>query len=199
MGLLAALGEAQHLGYIGGGDFNVHLKHSLGFAAGVQARPEAAVDLGSGGGIPGLVLAMAWPQTRWWLVEGSTTRANFLGGVVERLRLGPRVQVVGQRAERAGRGPLRGSADVVVARGFGSPAVTAECAAPLLRVGGRLVVSEPPAPRPGRWPEAGLETLGMSLGPRVSGEYTYQVVVQARPCPQRFPRRVGVPTKRPAF
>ena len=64
--------------------------------------------------------------------------------VVRGLWLGDRVEVWCGRAERLGRDAhRRGAFDAVVSRGFGAPAITAECAAPFLRVGGQLVVSEP--------------------------------------------------------
>ncbi len=115
------------------------------------------------------------------------------------LGLGDRVQVVAQRAEEAGRGILRGTIHYVVARSFGPPAVTAECAAPLLSVGGILVVAEPPGGDRARWGDQGLALLGMRIGPTVSHPTAYQVIVQETACPARFPRRTGVPSKRPLF
>lgn len=89
----------------------------------------------------------------------------------------------------------------MVARGFGPPAVTAECAAPLLAEGGRLTVSEPPEPPPDRprWPPEGLAELGLALGPEWHVPFHYRSFVQVERCPDRYPRRVGVPAKRPLF
>src|SRR5690606_21759798 len=102
------------------------------------------------------------------------------------------------RAEEVGRSRWRGRAEAVIARSFGPPAATAECAAPLLRGGGLLVVSEPPDDVD-RWPAAGLAALGLVVGPRVAEDATVQVLVQQEVCPDRFPRRVGLPAKRPLF
>lgn len=117
------------------------------------------------------------------------------------LGLEARVAVVEARAEEAGRDPaLRATFDLAVARAFGAPAVTAECGAPFLRVGGRLAVSEPPAPAAARWPLSGLGQLGLSAAPPIAvGTVHLQVLEQRRPCPERFPRRTGVPSKRPLF
>lgn len=158
------------------------------------------VDLGSGAGLPGLVIAALLPMAEIVLLEGSTRRAEFLEESVGSCGFDKRVSVVALRAEEAGRMPtLRGAFDVVVARAFGPPPVTAECAAPLLRVNGCLVVSEPPDAGY-RWPEAGLGLLEMRPhAPVVSSSYHYQVIQQVAACPGRFPRRVGVPTKRPLF
>lgn len=163
--------------------------------------PTLAVDLGSGAGLPGLVLAVRFPSTCWVLVEAGERRAAFLRAAAETLSLGGRVEVVAERAEVVGRWrELRGQVDAVVARGFGRPAVVAECAAPLLVVGGRAVVSEPPGGDQGRWPEGGLARLGMALGPTVAAAgASYQVLLQAVVCDERYPRRTGVPGKRPLF
>jgi 16S rRNA (guanine527-N7)-methyltransferase len=104
------------------------------------------------------------------------------------------------RAEEAGHRPvLRGSMDLVVARSFGPPAVTAECASPFLRVGGWLVVSEPPSAPQDRWPDGGLAELGLRNGGAVHSDRSFKTLVQDRPCPDRYARRNGVPAKRPLF
>jgi 16S rRNA (guanine527-N7)-methyltransferase len=155
--------------------------------------------LGSGAGIPGLPLALIWPESEWVLLDGSANRAEFLRETVVELGVADRVHVVGERAEIAGRGPLRGAFDLVVARSFAGPAPTAECGSPFLRPGGRLVVAEPPGGRPERWDAPGLAQLGLQIGKRGAGRTAYQVLVQVDACPDRFPRRVGVPAKRPLF
>lgn len=201
---------AQRLGFLGPGPVEDHLAHAAGFAeavevavGGVVATTERlwAADLGSGGGVPGLALAWRTPGWRWTLLDASERRTAHLRWAVERLSLGDTVEVVRERAEVAGRDPgLRASLDLVVARSFGPPAVTAECSAPLLRVGGRVVVSEPPGGDGGRWPAGGLAVLGLEGGPVVTGVAgTFQILVQATACGDRFPRRTGMPEKRPLF
>lgn len=181
------------------------MTHALGFAeawaagTGQAAFAGRAVDLGSGGGLPGLALALCWPRSRWTLLDSHGRAATFLHEAADQLELTERVRVVLGRAEDHGRQPdARGQAELVVARGFGPPAVTAECAAPLLAVGGHLVVSEPPEPGD-RWPAAGLALLGLEPGPLVNMGASYRVLVQAQPCPEAYPRRTGVPAKRPFF
>ena len=144
------------------------------------------------------MLAERCSWARVVLVESSERRAAFLSKAARLLQL--EVEVRAERAETTGRGPLREGADVVTARSFGSPTVVAECAAPLLLLGASLVVSEPPTTSPSRWPAAGLAALG--LGParevEVAG-FHFAVLCKDDKCPARYPRRPGVPAKRPLF
>ncbi|HVF13353.1 MAG TPA: RsmG family class I SAM-dependent methyltransferase [Acidimicrobiales bacterium] len=208
--LLPVLEEARALGLLGPGPLLPHLDHALGFGAAASADDGGGdeglaawgcLDLGSGGGVPGLPLAVAWPQSRWTLVDAGARRVDFLVGAVRRMALEDRVEVVGGRAEQLARHPrMRGCFDLVVARGFAPPAVTAECAAGFLVPGGRAVVSEPPGGRPSRWPASGLAPLGMEPdGPIEVAGASYQVLRQRAPCPDRYPRRTGIPSKRPLF
>jgi 16S rRNA (guanine527-N7)-methyltransferase len=243
--LAAVLVEARDLGFLGPGSIERHIEHARGFAtavaeAGVTGDPGEVLDLGSGGGLPGLVLAALWPTSHLTLLDAGTRRAEFLRRAVDACGLEGRVRVLHCRAEEAGRVPAeRGAYDVVVARSFGPPAVTAECAAPFLAVGGLLVTSEPPAPDAGletgagdgpgqgvagpaapagdaasaggsgheappgegegRWPAEGLALLGMVVWGAVRREFGYQVICQETAVADRFPRRVGVPAKRPLF
>jgi 16S rRNA (guanine527-N7)-methyltransferase len=146
-------------------------------------------------------LALVFPSASWLLVEAKQRRAEFLRAAVAELRVDARVQVLEERAEVVGRDPgLRGRLDVVVARSFGPPAVVAECGAPLLRPGGRAVVSEPPSEPAPRWADSGLGLLGMAARPEVvAGGARFRVLVQVEPCPERYPRRTGIPAKRPLF
>ena len=197
------LEEARDLGFLGPGPVDPHIGHSLGFVeawTGRSVRPPSRVaDLGSGGGVPGLVLAAVWPDSTLYLIESMGRRAAFLSRAVETLELNL-VDVIQSRAEDVGRDPaFRETFDLVTSRGFGPPAVTAECAAPLLQVGGYLIVSEPPEPDAGRWPEVGLSQLGLGFDGWVRSEATFAVLGLHSNCPARFPRRAGIPSKRPLF
>jgi 16S rRNA (guanine527-N7)-methyltransferase len=194
--------EAQRRGFVGDAPVDEAVRHARGFAAGVDVPPATFIDLGSGGGLPGLVLIDVWPESRAVLVDANQKRCAFLRDAVEALGVDERVSVLEGRAEALGRqSECRGSVDLVVARGFGRPAVTAECAAPFLCSGGLLVVSEPPDGPDDRWPEAGLaeSDLGLVRERSWTEAFSYQSLRQASPCPDRFPRRVGIPAKRPLF
>jgi len=197
--LVGVLERARTLGFLGPGPVEGHIEHAGAFVAAIAERGGLVVDLGAGGGVPGLVVALARSDLQVQLVDSVAKRCRFLEDAVVALDLGERVRVIESRAEDLGRGQQRGTVDVVLARSFGPPAATAECAAPLLVVGGWLVVSEPPSDRGARWRERPLAQLGLRprhgtlTGPRL------QVLEQVAPCPDRFPRRVGVPAKRPLF
>lgn len=180
------------------------ITHGRGFAEAVGdgPSPSRVVDLGSGGGVPGLVLACGpWTTAEVVLLDASQRRCTYLEVEVAALDLAPRVSVRWGRTEELGHEPaLRGTADVVTARSFGSPAVTAEAGAPLLRPGGVMVVSEPPGSQGGRWPAEGLDRLGLALDDVVTCDgATYARLRQVAPCPADLPRRPGIPERRPLF
>jgi 16S rRNA (guanine527-N7)-methyltransferase len=196
--LLDTLEESRRLGFLGPGPIEDHIAHARAFLALLPAG--RIVDLGSGGGLPGLVLARARPDCELVLLDANQRRTQFLEEAVAELGLGERVFVVAERAEVVGRSEHRGRAAAVVARSFGAPPVTAECAAPLLAPGGLLIVSEPPADTPGeRWPPAELAALGMDRHLEVAGPPRLICLRLVGPCPERFPRRTGVPAKRPLW
>lgn len=195
--LTRQLNVAQTLGFLGPGAVEDHVVHAGCFLGELLAVFGRVIDLGSGGGVPGLVVATNRPDLEVILVDAAAKRCAFLERAVTALGL-ERTSVVLGRAEVVGRGVLRGSADAVIVRSFGPPAVTAECAAPLLRVGGRLIVSEPPH-GPSRWPADPLRQLGLAVGHRSAGAPAVQVLVQETACPEQYPRRDGVPGKRPLF
>jgi 16S rRNA (guanine527-N7)-methyltransferase len=192
------LARAQARGAIGAGPVEDAVAHALDFFAGLgRIEAAAVVDLGSGGGLPGLPLALAYPRTTWWLVDAWAARVDALRDAIATLGLGARVEAVHARAEDLGRGALRGRADVVVARGFGDPALTAEYGAPLLRSGGRLVVSV--AQADDRWP-ARVESLGLEQSSEWStSRGAFRAYRLVAPVGERFPRRPAAQRRRPLF
>jgi 16S rRNA (guanine527-N7)-methyltransferase len=210
------LTEARDAGFLGPGPLEPQVRHAEGFSR--VARPvivdgSHVVDMGAGGGLPGLVVAVGWPEISLTLLDSNERRCAFLRRAVERLDLGSRVFVLEGRAETLGRDPeVRGSFDGAIARSFGRPAVLAECTAPLLKAGSWVVVSEPPgqadpaadiAPgttsSPERWPAEQLEQLGLERRELIHLEFKYQLLRQVELCSDRFPRRNGVPAKKPLF
>jgi 16S rRNA (guanine527-N7)-methyltransferase len=205
--LEAVLARAQAAGFLGTGPVAVHVQHAEELAELAGPLEGTWLDLGSGGGVPGLVWLAADPAASAVLVDANARRCRFLAESLNELGLQDRATVRCGRAEALARDPtLRSHFPMVVARGFGPPAVTAECAAGFLGCPGRLVVSEPPAGDTGgsstakRWPAEALAALGYEAAEVRSGMgASIAVVARRAPTIERWPRRNGVPQKRPLW
>jgi len=195
--LMDALERPHRLGTIGG-DLEEQLAHCASFSsvlAHVATRREIhrGVDLGTGGGLPGVALAAYWPQIAWTLVDMRTGRADEVERTILRLGFGDRVEVRGVEAQNLGHeSNYRETFDVAVARSFGPPSLTAECAAGLVRVGGAFIVSEPPESEESddsRWNSAGLSALGFNGPEHVRNElFRFVVFEKQTPTPRMIPR-----------
>lgn len=205
--LLDLLERSRTLGFLGPMPIVEQVDHADGFVSAIESSlghpPGSLVDLGSGGGVPGLVIAQRWPETSVVLLDSNERRTDFLREATDQLGLEDRVEVVHLRAETFGRDDVnRERFAAVTARSFAPPAVTAECGAPLLEPGGLLVVSEPPqAVTELRWSADGLAVVGLEVegSVRPTGPYGYQRLRKTSRTPARYPRKVGVPNKRPIF
>jgi 16S rRNA (guanine527-N7)-methyltransferase len=163
-----------------------------------------AADIGSGAGFPGLVLALACPESNWLLLEASGKKCGFLRRCMEELRI-ENARVLALRAEEAGRDTaLRGRFDVATARAVAALPVLLEYALPLLTVGGTFIAAKGPALAAEEEAAAkALAVLGAALGPRQ--EFTLpggerRVIACYRKTaatPAAYPRRAGMPEKRP--
>ena len=202
--LTRALEESRARGYLGPNAIEPHIVHAQGFAecwADAHATPPPVfVDLGSGGGLPALVLLEMW-QTQAILTDSMAKRATFLEEVLEWDGSPGGAKVIIGRVEDIARRPdLVEIADLVTARSFGPPSVTAECGGRFLKVGGVMIVSEPPDDSVvDRWDDDGLEVLGLRNDGRVRHGAAYQVLTKVRVTPNEYPRQVGIPRKRPLF
>jgi 16S rRNA (guanine527-N7)-methyltransferase len=203
--LRVVLEDARTAGFLGPGPVEPQLDHARAFAAVVEGAlggwPTKFCDLGTGGGVPGLVLALEWRSCTGVFVESNRRRSAALRAALERLGLEGRVRVEEQRAELVARDPrFREQFPVVTARSFAEPPVTAEIAAGLVALGGVLVVSEPPIVDAARWPEGALADLGFGPALReVAGERHFVVVVKDAVAPTDVPRGIGRPAKRPRW
>lgn len=170
----------------------------------LDACPGPFCDLGSGGGFPGLVLAMARPERPATLVEATEKKCAFLEQAAAELGL-QQVRVICARAETVGRDPaFRGQFPVVTARALAGLNVLAEYALPLLSPGGMLL-----AYKGGNVLEEtslaahALDVLQGRLGPirsytLPSGDQRSLVSIEkVGPTPDAYPRRPGMPGKRP--
>jgi 16S rRNA (guanine527-N7)-methyltransferase len=160
--LVDALLHAQRLGFLGQRPIPEVISHARGFVrALVAARSdqdpiESVVDLGSGAGLPGLVIAHDLPDVRVTLLDRRAKRTDVLERTVRRLGWQDRITVVCDDVTRYRPESL---VDAVVARGFGPPAFTLTQAARLIRPDGMIVISEPPGRD--RWDGHLLRELGM--------------------------------------
>ncbi len=162
-GLVDALTEAQRLGFLGARPIAEVIEHAGAFVESLDGLPADArvIDLGSGGGVPGLVIASTRPDLHVTLLDRRTKRTDFLERIVRRLGWSERVSVTAVDVGVFHPDPLF---DAAVARGFGPPAETLEAAARVVRPGGLVVISEPPTGD--RWDADGLRRAGVE---RITG------------------------------
>ncbi len=166
------------------------------------AVPASVVDVGSGGGYPGLVIAAVLPHTPVTLVEPLKKRARLLTALAAELGLA-NVRVEALRAEEAGRGPLRDSAALVAARAVAPLAELLEYTAPLAAPGGELVLAKGSglagelAAAAHAMRELACELVAIEPAHGVISEnLAFAVFRKQRATPERYPRRPGVPRKR---
>jgi 16S rRNA (guanine527-N7)-methyltransferase len=148
------------------------------------------VDVGSGGGSPGIPLASVRPDLQFALLESHRRKCDFL----RRIGAGfENVSVVCERAEEHGAGEGRDAYGTAVARALAAPQVAAEWCLPLVRPGGRAVLFVGPS--------ADLKAVAKAAG-ELAAEVEespsgFVLLRKTGPSPERFPRRPGVAKKRP--
>jgi 16S rRNA (guanine527-N7)-methyltransferase len=113
-----------------------HVPECVALARALPAGPQRLLDLGSGGGFPGVVVAIVRPELEVHLLDSTVKKASFLRATAEELDL--RLEVHVGRAEELARPPLVGSFDVVTARAVAPLARLVPWAVPYLRIGGLL-------------------------------------------------------------
>lgn len=224
--LAEVLERAKAVGFLGPGPVTEHIDHARVFhralaqvldpaslAATDQAPDQAGAggavggvgsprfaDIGAGGGVPSLPLLVASDYSAV-LLEAAAKRCSFLTWAAAELGLAERVEVwCGRVEELAHQERARFRFDAVVARGFGPPAATVECAVGLLVDGGHLIVSEPPGQR--RWPVEALGELGLvqvELADPVPEVATFQRRSDVNELPADLPRGAKQQRSRPLF
>ena len=168
-----------------------------------QIPLDILVDVGSGGGFPGLVIACVRPDVQVHLVEPLRKRADLLSAIATQLGLHG-VEVHAERAEDAGRGPLRDSASVVTARAVAALPQLIEYTAPFARPNG-LVALPKGSGLDEELTHAGAAMTELSVDyaaieamrPEVSETGRVALFRKRGPTPAKYPRRAGMPAKRP--
>jgi len=188
----------------------VQIKHFLDSltclkAMGAVKPGERLIDVGSGAGFPGLVLAIARPDLDVTLLEATTKKALFLEHVATSLGL-PNVRIVNARAEELGHDPAHREAyHWAAARAVADLAELVEYLLPFCRLDGRgLAQKGPDVAEEIAGAARAIEILGGCLERTLSLQLpflnewrTLVVVAKARPTPAAYPRRPGIPHKRP--
>jgi 16S rRNA (guanine527-N7)-methyltransferase len=169
------------------------------------APGERIADVGSGGGFPGLVLAVARPEAEYTLIESNQKRAYFLEEAANALHLG-NITVIRERAEDIGHDPAHREAySLTLSRAVAPLPVLLEYCLPLARVGGHCLAMK--GPRADRETERSARAFAELRGritdvrrlslPEDMGARTLVLVEKKEATPDRYPRRRGVPAKRP--
>jgi 16S rRNA (guanine527-N7)-methyltransferase len=187
----------------------IRLKHfldSLTCLLVMRDRPAGRViDVGSGAGFPGLPVKIVLPATRLTLLDSVGKKTDFCRHIAQKLGL-ENVDVIQGRAEELGhQREHREQYDWALARAVATLPVLAEYLLPLVRVGGGMIAMKgESAPAEAHVAEKAFRLLGGSLKrmlpvtlPGVADERYLVVVDKVAATPQQYPRRVGVPAKKP--
>jgi 16S rRNA (guanine527-N7)-methyltransferase len=167
--------------------------------------PARVIDVGTGGGFPGLPLKLLYPEMQLILADSVAKKTAFLSLVVQELGLDG-VTVVTERAEALGQmAEHRQQYDLAVARAVAGLPVLVEYLLPLVKVGGIMLAQKgKTAFKELAEADNAITTLGGKAHPPVevtlpdTPEKRYLLVIEKHsPTPEQFPRRVGIPTKRP--
>jgi 16S rRNA (guanine527-N7)-methyltransferase len=170
------------------------------------SRPDARViDVGSGAGFPGIPLKLVCPGTRMTLLEATGKKVAFLQHVANRLGL-HRIEAIKGRAEELAHEPdHRQQYDLALARAVADLPVVVEYTLPFCKIGGWVIAQKGEAGAAEAWrAESSIHLLGGELRQVLPVELaglpedrSLVVIKKVSPTPEAYPRRPGVPRKRP--
>ncbi|MAR07755.1 MAG: 16S rRNA (guanine(527)-N(7))-methyltransferase RsmG [Cyanobium sp. NAT70] len=169
-------------------------------------QPRRCIDVGTGGGFPGLAIAIALPGAQLTLLDSVGRKTAAVAAMAMALGLSPRVRIRTERIEATGRDPaFRGHFDLAVARAVASAPVVAEYLVPLIRPDGEALLYR------GQWSDTDTHGLERALEPlkgcirnvqqcQLPGERGIRHILRISSlstCPKKYPRPIGVPSKFP--
>lgn len=161
--LVDVLLDAQRVGTLGSLPISEVIAHAQLFLPALEGVSGSVLDMGTGAGVPGLVIAEARPDLKLVLVDRREARIDAVRRGIGALGWSSRVSAITADTEKLGQDPEHhGAYAAVVCRGYGPPGHTLKAARAFLSVGGILVVSEPPARDDSRWAPEALSRHGFS-------------------------------------
>jgi 16S rRNA (guanine527-N7)-methyltransferase len=181
-----------------------HFLDSLTLTMVLSDAPAKVADIGTGAGLPGIALKIACPNIELTLIDSTQKKALFLNHIVAALGLEGVSVVTGRAEELAHDAQYREHFDAVLARGVAKMASLAELTLPFCAVGGTFIAMK-------TWPpdaevdeaERALNVMGgrlrqiVRIGLGGLEDRSLVVIDKVRPTPEKYPRRSGIPQKRP--
>jgi 16S rRNA (guanine527-N7)-methyltransferase len=156
------LKAAQKIGALSGAPIEQIISHALWFAKAIPSSAKRVVDLGSGAGVPGLIIAFDRPELEIVLVDRRSGRTDSLTRSVLALDLGARVSVkCAEISDLIRDGKFFKQFDAAVSRGLGPPLETLRLSRDLVKPGGVVIISEPPPDTQSRWNSGDVLNLGL--------------------------------------
>lgn len=182
-------------------------KHFLDSLTACEFIPQGAsvIDVGSGAGFPGLPVKFARDDISLTLLDSLAKRLSFIGNVLTATGT-KNARCVHARAEDGARDKAhREKYDVALSRAVANMAVLCEYCLPYVRVGGLfLALKGPAAPEELKDAEIAIKTLGGEIAVVAEAHVPFTdllhkivVVKKVRPCPKEYPRKAGIPSKKP--
>ncbi len=188
------------------GEYEIYKNHFLDSLSILPLiNPEGnLLDVGTGGGFPGLVLRIVCPNLKVTVMDSVAKKVVFLDHIIEKLKL-TGAEAKWGRAEEFGRDPaFREQYDVVTARAVATMPVLAEFCLPFVKVGGLFIAQKGRDAKEIKNAEKVIEILGGKLEdirkvklPGDDSDRNIAVVRKIRNITQEYPRKPGIPEKRP--
>ena len=170
------LREAQRIGALSNAPVAEIIKHAKWFAEAIPPTALTGIDLGSGAGVPGLIVALFCPQLNLQLVDRRVGRTDVLIRAVHALNLTDRVTVrCCEISDMTKDSTWAKHFDVAMSRGLGPPIQTLNLSRDLVKPGGVIIISEPPPDSDSRWDEQQVRALGLEGPSRIGAVAMFHV------------------------